>query len=294
MEHCIVKNVALGENMKKREKNIPEFAITHAGKFHADDVFCAALLTYLNPNIQIKRVFELPEEYEGIAFDIGNGLYDHHQKNSRVRENGIPYAAFGLLWETYGTEIMKPEDAARFDEYFIQPLDLADNTGEIHPIANLISLFNPDWDSDLTGDEAFEEAKTFALQILEKNFNHIQSICHAETIVQKAIQESNQNIIVLNPPVPWKRWVIGTEIEFVIFSSERGGFYAQAVKNLETGKLKCEFPEQWRGKTAEELQSITGLKTITFCHNGGYLLMTETLEDAKQACRIAQQQKSLD
>ena len=48
------------------------------------------------------------------------------------------------------------------------------------------------------------------------------------------------------------------------------------------------------GKTAKELQSITGLKTITFCHNGGYLLMAETLEDAKQACRIAQQQKSLD
>ena len=64
-------------------------------------------------------------------------------------------------------------------------MDLADNTGEIHPIANLISLFNPDWDSDLTGDEAFEEAKTFALQILEKNFNHIQSICHVEAIVQK-------------------------------------------------------------------------------------------------------------
>ena len=63
MEHCIVKKVGLGENMKKREKNIPEFAITHAGKFHADDVFCAALLTYLNPNIQIKRVF-----YSAIGF----------------------------------------------------------------------------------------------------------------------------------------------------------------------------------------------------------------------------------
>ena len=49
--------------MKKREKNIPEFAITHAGKFHADDVFCAALLTYLNLNIQIKRVF-----YSAIGF----------------------------------------------------------------------------------------------------------------------------------------------------------------------------------------------------------------------------------
>jgi len=51
------------KNMKKREKNIPESAITHAGKFHADDVFCAALLTYLNLNIQIKRVF-----YSAIGF----------------------------------------------------------------------------------------------------------------------------------------------------------------------------------------------------------------------------------
>lgn len=276
------------EIKEKNQKTVPDFAITHAGKFHADDVFSAALLTYLNPNIQIKRVFEVPKEYEGMAFDIGNGEYDHHQKNNRIRENGIPYAAFGLIWETYGTQILDKEEAAKFDEYFIQPLDLADNTGEIHPITNLISLFNPDWDSDLTGDEAFEEAKEFALQILKRNFNHIGSIYRAKSIVQQAIQKEQNHIIVLDTPAPWKRWVSGTNIEFVIFPSERGGFYAQAVKNPMEGKLKCEFPEKWRGKTAKELQLITRLKTITFCHNGGYLLMAETLEDTKQACRIAQ------
>ncbi len=47
---------------------------------------------------------KIPEDYEGIVFDIGRGQYDHHQRDSRVRENGVPYAAFGLLWEKFGPE----------------------------------------------------------------------------------------------------------------------------------------------------------------------------------------------
>ena len=34
---------------------IPEVAYTHAGKFHADDVFSAALLRILRPNIRFVR-----------------------------------------------------------------------------------------------------------------------------------------------------------------------------------------------------------------------------------------------
>lgn len=77
-------------------------AFTHGGKFHADDVFSAALLLYLNPEIVIARGNRVPEDFDGIVFDIGRGRYDHHQKDSRVRENGVPYAAFGLLWEELG------------------------------------------------------------------------------------------------------------------------------------------------------------------------------------------------
>ncbi|MDE8682253.1 MYG1 family protein, partial [Blautia schinkii] len=73
-------------------------AFTHRGKFHADDVFSAALLLYLNPELTILRGNRVPEDFDGIVFDIGRGRYDHLQKDSRVRENGIAYAAFGLLW----------------------------------------------------------------------------------------------------------------------------------------------------------------------------------------------------
>lgn len=65
----------------------------------------------------------MPEEYDGIVFDIGRGRYDHHQRDSRVRENGVPYAAFGLLWEELGSGILGETLAQRFDEEFVQPLD---------------------------------------------------------------------------------------------------------------------------------------------------------------------------
>ena len=120
-------------------------AFTHGGKFHADDVFSAALLRYFNPDITIERGNRVPEEYEGIVFDIGRGRYDHHQRDSRIRENGVPYAAFGLLWEGLGAEILGEELALKFDEDFVQPLDLNDNTGEKNELATLIGHFNPVW-----------------------------------------------------------------------------------------------------------------------------------------------------
>ena len=67
-------NTLLEQITKKDAK-----AFTHGGKFHADDVFSAALLLYLNPEIQITRGNKVPEEYDGIIFDIGRGEYDHHQ-----------------------------------------------------------------------------------------------------------------------------------------------------------------------------------------------------------------------
>ena len=66
---------SLSEQIKKNNAS----AFTHSGKFHADDVFSAALLLYLNPEINISRGNKVPEDFDGIVFDIGRGQYDHHQ-----------------------------------------------------------------------------------------------------------------------------------------------------------------------------------------------------------------------
>ena len=64
-----------------QKENAADF--THGGKFHADDVFSAALLLHFNPKLTIQRGNRVPEEFDGIVFDIGRGEYDHHQKDSR-------------------------------------------------------------------------------------------------------------------------------------------------------------------------------------------------------------------
>ena len=56
---------------------IPANGFTHAGKFHADDVFATALLQILRPDIRITRGFVVPDE-----FVVGYGLdYDQRYRN---------------------------------------------------------------------------------------------------------------------------------------------------------------------------------------------------------------------
>ena len=77
---------------------IPAKGFTHGGKFHADDVFSTALLQILRPDIQITRGFTVPDDFDGIVYDVGGGMFDHHSEPRETRPNGVPYAAFGLLW----------------------------------------------------------------------------------------------------------------------------------------------------------------------------------------------------
>ena len=126
---------------------IPANGFTHAGKFHADDVFATALLQILRPDIKITRGFTVPDDFDGIVYDIGFGMFDHHQEPREYRANGVPYAAFGLLWRVLGPGLVGERQARLIDENFIQPLDLNDNTGEQNSLCDAIGFFNPVWDS---------------------------------------------------------------------------------------------------------------------------------------------------
>lgn len=285
----------LSEQIRKKDA----LAFTHGGKFHADDVFSAALLLYLNPEIQIERGNQVPENYEGIVFDVGRGAYDHHQKDSRVRENGIPYAAFGLLWEVLGAEILGEDLAVQFDESFVQPLDQNDNTGEKNELATLIGNFNPTWDSKGGTDEAFFQAVSVAGMILENKFQRYFGNERADKRVEEVLRAheadlktgrvpaEQEKILILPEFVPCQKHLSETKIAFVIFPSNRGGYCIQPQKREYSMNYKCSFPEEWLGLEKEALEEVTGLESASFCHKGGFLMTTGTLEDAVKACKIS-------
>lgn len=266
-------------------------AFTHSGKFHADDVFSSALLLYLNPEITITRGNKVPEDFDGIVFDIGRGKYDHHQKDSRIRENGIPYASFGLLWEDLGCEILGDELAEKFDEAFVQPLDNNDNTGEKNELASLIGSFNPSWDENGGTDEAFFRAVSVAGMILENKFARYLGNERADKRIEEVLETRDQTgdsrILVLPEFIPCQKRLSETEVAFVIFPSNRGGYCIQPQKKEYSLNYKCSFPSEWLGLENEELQKETGLSSATFCHKGGFLMSVGDLSDAIRACQIS-------
>lgn len=274
-------------------------AFTHGGKFHADDVFSSALLLYLNPEITITRGNKVPEDFEGIVFDIGRGKYDHHQRDSRIRENGIPYAAFGLLWEKLGAEILGEELAAKFDESFIQPLDNNDNTGEKNELATLIGNFNPSWDVENGENEAFSRAVQTAGMILVNMFEKYKGNERADKRIEEilatheaAVSSGEKSaieakILVLPEFVPCQKQLRETDIAFIIFPSNRGGYCIQPLKKEHSLNYKCSFPESWLGLEDEELKQTTGLSSANFCHKGGFIMTVNDLNDAITACKIS-------
>ena len=286
-------------NLSEQIKQNNATAFTHSGKFHADDVFSSALLLYLNPEIRIIRGNKVPEDFDGIVFDIGRGRYDHHQKDSRIRENGIPYAAFGLLWEELGPEILGEELAQKFDESFVQPLDNNDNTGEKNELATLIGNFNPTWDAQGGNDEAFFQAVSVAGMILENKFERYLGNERADKRVEEILEEHQKailsgekskeeaRILILPEFVPCQKRLSETDIAFVIFPSNRGGYCIQPQKKEYSLNYKCSFPVEWLGLENEELVAATGLPSVGFCHKGGFLMTTGTLEDAVKACEIS-------
>lgn len=130
--------------------------ITHSGTYHADDVLSTTLLELItgfeavdtskskpdyNPEVdskgkiellRVNKIEDVKVKLTDFVYDIGGGDFDHHQKDKKVRPNGIPYAAFGLLWAKFAEQELElhPDMVQLMDEEFVQYIDQTDNFGQ--------------------------------------------------------------------------------------------------------------------------------------------------------------------
>lgn len=179
------------------EKNILKLiqsgqGITHPSTFHADDIFSTALLQVINPKIQISRTSEIPEYFSGIVYDIGLGEYDHHQANGLKRENGIKYAAFGLIWKDVWHLFMDEDQAKLFDACFISEIDRCDNGPDSNLLSTSLEMFNPIWNIDENSDDQFFEAVELAKTMLKSLISHFSS----SSFVPKYCKNIDSDIII--------------------------------------------------------------------------------------------------
>ena len=284
--------------------------VTHGGVFHADEVLATVILSKVLEDITVLRTSKVPEGLadDVIVYDIGFGRFDHHQKGGNgARENGVPYAAVGLIWKEYGHKLVEdtvnPELVwSLIDRDLIQGVDATDNgampkSGSIAhnmSFSNIISSFNPTWDCAEDPDEAFIKAVEFAETVFENTLKNATAKAKAQKIVEEAIEKSQEHIMVLDRFVPWQEVIFSSEnakaseVLFVVFPSNRGGFNWQCVPEaLGSFGQRKPVPSEWKGLSGEKLQKVTGITTATFCHPAGFIGSAETFKDAYALAKLA-------
>ena len=116
---------------------------THNNRFHPDDVFAVATLQIVYGKEEIRVVRTRDEEQiaradivvdVGMVYDAEANRFDHHQPDAPVRDNGIPYAAFGLVWHAYGEVITSAYVCEKIEERLVLPIDAGDNGVSLYTV----------------------------------------------------------------------------------------------------------------------------------------------------------------
>lgn len=293
--------------------------VTHGGaKFHADEVLSTVILSKVFEEMTLIRLTrkEILENINPgtLVYDIGEGKYDHHQKDGNGhRDNGVPYAACGLIWKDFGKQIIKNSSNPDMvweiiDRDLIQGIDAIDNgvmpkvdySCQSMTFSGMIRAFTPNWDENISPDVAFLNAVKFAEEFFTLYLQSTISSVNAETIVAKGIENSEDHIMVFEQYVSWQEHLFASnnpkadEIWFVIFPSDRGGYNWQCVPDaLGSFGQRKSVPIEWRGlsndleKSPILISDATGVATATFCHPAGFIGGAETLEDAIALAKIA-------
>jgi uncharacterized UPF0160 family protein len=286
---------------------------THDGSFHADEVFAIAALGLLPENLEVVRTRDRAVLAEadlrvdvGFSYDPSAGDFDHHQRDfEMVRDNGVGYASFGLVWREFGARICGGDEevAEAVERSLVQAVD-ANDTGQqltqsliegVHPMTvnAVIGGFNARWDEDLTDAEErerFDAAVELARGILAREIGFAAAGLRAVHLVRDAIAAAEDpRVVELSENVPWKGTLVpdAPDALFVIYP-KRQGFGVEAVPvALGTFENRLDLPEAWAGLEGAELARVTGVDDALFCHAKRFLVVANSNAGAKRLAALA-------
>lgn len=275
--------------------------VTHNGTFHADDIFATATLSILlDGNIKVIRTRDTEWFKKGdYVYDVGGeydparNRFDHHQKGGAgKRDNGVPYAAFGLVWREYGEKICGSKAVAdRIDEHLVQAVDTHDNgidsykvEGPVGPytIESMFNAFRPSWKEPEEFDEAFLDLVAIAKKFLLRKIKKSQDSVEGEVFVKKAYDNAqDKRIIVLDDQYPWRKMFLDYPEPIYVIVPKMGKWNVYATqKESKSFENRKSLPEAWAGLRDEELAQASGVPDATFCHNGRFLVVAKSKEGA--------------
>ena len=301
--------------MVKVVHNIEEAnCITHSGTMHADEVFATAFLDLYLKDVSVYRTKSVDStkiSSDVLVYDIGRGRYDHHQEDALKRDNGITYSSFGLLFKEFGKDFLNKLGYIKFiDEVFagidkdlVEGIDADDNgffpkieaNFKVKTISGIIKMFNPSYNSFEDESTQFLKAVELAKEILLEEVIYINGKVLSDKEVSKLLDKipDDSKYLILDEYFPYEDCILSStkkDILFVAYPSNRGGYAIKVMpKSTNDRTARVPFPEEWAGKEGEELERISGISGLNFCHTGRFIVncrdMSCVLQVLNQLCK---------
>ena len=294
---------------------------THSSRFHADDLFAVATVTkklirdgYSRDDISVIRTRD-PEamvqaDYVldvGFEYEPARGRFDHHmEEGTKTHEPGFPYAAFGLVWDEYGSVLTGGDEAAALvKQKLVWPIDALDNGVLIHEntfenvypymIQNMARSFGPTWkeEQERSFDDGFFEFLPMVHTVLDREIAHAAARAEGKhTVCELYENAADKRIIEMDAHYPYE-YVLPEYPEplYIIRPDPAGGTWKVEALSEEPYPNDAEprkpFPEAWRGKHQDELPDVTGVDGAVFSHRAGFLTVAADKPSARKLARLA-------
>jgi len=291
--------------------------VTHGGIFHADDVFASAALLAAFPGASLDRTRD-PQRVAAadLALDVGGGAYDHHQRGGNgARDNGIPYAAFGLVWKAYGPEMVAGLGgytsvemgwlfavADAVDRLLVQQIDAADNGFALSgppvidgvrgaSVSSVIAWLNDESRPEQAFDTALGIADTILRNVVRTAANQVDGA----GLVRAAVVAATDGIAVLDQYVPdWQAQACANPRALYVVYPSAGTWRVQGVPAVYGAPgVRKALPEAWGGLDGDALAVLTGVADATFAHRGLFIAGAVSREGALALAQLAVAAQSL-
>jgi len=286
--------------------------VTHNGSFHPDDVFAVATLQLHlgveNLKVIRSRDTDVIDKADYVAdvggmYDASKNRFDHHQNGAPVRENGIPYAAFGLVWKHFGEKVAgSAEVALVVEEQLAQAIDAPDNGISVYDLNqynvqpvlmfHVLHSFKPVWGSGDDIDDSFLQAVDFAREFLSRFITHAKAgVTMKELIRDNYETTKDKSILVFDEKINSHMLIEYDDVEVVVYPAEtpEGVMWRATAIPVAHGTFenRVSFPETWAGLNDEELAKVSGIKDAEFCHKGLFMFGARSKEGALAAAKQA-------
>lgn len=277
----------------------------HDGDFHLDELIAIATLRIQNPLLEILRTRDL-EVLSSLdaRIDVGGKYslethdFDHHQKGGAgKRENGVPYASAGLIWNNFGRVLCNSDESHLIvDKKLIQYVD-AEDTGfggrdnKIYSLADVIRKFKFRHESDkCLFQQAFNNALDISQMVLENEILSSNSQVDTNQVVRRVLNDfKGLPYVILDRDSGWQDVLVQeSDKNFVIYQSPDGNYRVRAIPTEVDGlNLRLPLPESWAGLKGDNLSQVSGVEDAVFCHPNKFMAGAKSLDGAIRLAKKA-------